>query len=248
MVRGLAVASLSALLMGCPPAVVSAHPQAERNNGLCVEALAGKELVQARIHCEHALEFDDRWFQPWVNLGLISQLEGKLPEARAAYIRALRLNPEAAQAYNNLGVMDLDAGDLRLARERFERALKVNPDYLEARRNLAEAWLKLGDLAQAERAARHLLASDPQLVEAYLLLGGISLAREEWPKAEGFFQRAIALRTAEASAWKGLGLAQERQARWALAAQAYEACLDQQADAQECRDGLSRARSAAQIR
>jgi hypothetical protein len=75
----------------------------------------------------------------WVDLGVLREREGALPEAIAAYEAALALGPEYVDALHYAGRAHLAAGHGERARELLARAQRLAPDRPEIRRSLARA-------------------------------------------------------------------------------------------------------------
>ncbi len=75
----------------------------------------------------------------WVDLGVLHEREGALPEALAAYEAALALSPEYADALHYAGRAYLGAGHVERARALLARALRQAPQSPEIRRSLARA-------------------------------------------------------------------------------------------------------------
>ncbi len=214
-------------------------PQPARDfNAQCAERLSAGALVEAKVLCEHALEYQPRYWDALNNLGLIHHARGETAAARRCFLDALHAFPDLAQASNNLAVLALEAGHPKEALGYLEHALRVNPEYLEARDNQGLAYLALHDLDAAENAWRHQLVSAPQLASAHANLGAVELERQHPAEAAAWFEKAVLLDPRFARAWKGLGAARARLGLHEAAREAFTACLDEAPEDLECRDAL----------
>lgn len=107
-------------------------------------------------------------------------------------------DPLARQCYG-VGVHLLETRGAREARPFFEAALVLDPTLGWARLHLVECREQLGDWSGGLEAGRALLAevengADAALASSVLmLLGGIETARAQYPAAEEYLRRALAL-------------------------------------------------------
>lgn len=109
------------------------------------------------------------------NLGVVYFQQGRLQQARAAYMNALKLNPESEQVYNNLGLLYAKAGDLRKAEEMYKKAIVLKKDYVQPYNNLAVLYAQRGDYSKAATFWKEVLRIDPDYEAAKM---NIALARE----------------------------------------------------------------------
>lgn len=189
------------------------------------------ERDRARLWWERGLELGTGLDAPalewplYVNLSVLSMLEGDLEEAEALLGRGRermeRTGAPEARLYwlNNRGLLQLEHGDPAAAEAVFREALPEAQGRWELtlRVNLGEALLRQGRLLEAADEARraeevavvHRLV--PDLVDVYSLLGGI--ARERCDE-EGFvfYEQALRVcherglpRKAEAAVLHGYG-------------------------------------------
>jgi regulator of sirC expression with transglutaminase-like and TPR domain len=71
------------------------------------------------------------------NLGNERRRQLRLPEARAAFVRATRAFPQLSEAHASLGAVEQLLGNLPGAAESYRRALEANPHLLGVQPNLA---------------------------------------------------------------------------------------------------------------
>jgi len=167
-----------------------------------------------------------------INLGGMATMGGDLPRAEDLYRRALaladRLQPAsarereaAAAAVNNLGTLAQRRGDPAAAEGFYRRALELEerraPGGLGAARsltNLASVRLLQGDEAEARRLAEralelyaaHAQQEHPYAAISLSTLGELAAAARDWPAAERYHLRALAIR-------RRLGLGGEAESR-----------------------------------
>ncbi len=80
--------------------------------------------------------------------------EGRLEEARDAYLTAMALNPHRIDPYNALAVMAAGQGRWDEAVLRYTELLSVAPDFADVRRSLGESYRAMGRTDDARREWR----------------------------------------------------------------------------------------------
>jgi protein O-GlcNAc transferase len=217
-------------------------PIASQFSDQCAQLYAAHDLDQAEAACNHALEYQPRYWDALHNKGLIQLARGHSAQAKALFIQAVRANPDMAAAYSLLGLLALDERDFATARDHFRAALHVNPEFAEARHNLGIACLRADDLDCAEQAFRQLTLTAPMLSEPYAQLGNVMLLRQRPADAVTWFEKAITLEQGYADAWKGLGAAFSALGNTEQAREAFTNCLEAKPDEPECTTLLQRIR------
>jgi tetratricopeptide (TPR) repeat protein len=94
--------------------------------------------------------------------GQACQAQGRLPEARAAFLQAQQLEPQWLQPYLEAGEVCRRLQDYAAAAQQFERALELSGGALPARLGLAEVRLAQGQTEQAQRLFEAILKEHPQ--------------------------------------------------------------------------------------
>jgi Tfp pilus assembly protein PilF len=143
----LALAHL-ALLAGCASAAPLPRKALELNQaGAIAFAHGDLELAYARIAL--ALEYNPRFTEAWVNLGLVEEQRGHLDLAKRDYAKARDLNPDLPAPHQALGVLAEAAGHTEEAEKDYRVALKVDPGFAPARINLGRLLFARGDFEEA---------------------------------------------------------------------------------------------------
>jgi tetratricopeptide (TPR) repeat protein len=128
---------------------------AQSNLGLVLAKLG--RPAEALPHLQAALRLQPDDVAALNTLGnALSRLDGRLPEAVAAYRRSLRLRPGQPEVHNNLGIALLLLGRAPEAIGEFEAALQLDPNLAQTHANLAIALEGAG--RQAEAAAHYAAA------------------------------------------------------------------------------------------
>jgi tetratricopeptide (TPR) repeat protein len=237
--RSFAVLSLAALslatLCGCP---IQVPDIARQYNDECVRLYSEKDLAQAEVACDHALEYQPRYWDALHNKGLVRLAQNDRAAAKSLFMNALRANQDMAQSYSMLGLLALEDREFKVAKDFFNAALRLQPEFVQARNNLGVACLRSDDLDGAEKAFRHQILSAPSLSEPYALLGEVMLRRQKPADAIEWFRKAVALEANYAAAWKGLGVAYAALGKRDEAKDAFESCVDSNPEELECRAAL----------
>jgi tetratricopeptide (TPR) repeat protein len=210
------------VLCGCPVVV----PQiAQDSNALCAQMITQGRLEDAETACDHALEYQPRYWDALHNKGLIAQMRGDKKKAKKLYIEALRTNQHMKASLNSLGAIEMEEGDLKSAAEHFRAALVVDPSYLEARRNIGAVHLQQMDFAAAEKDFRQLLLVEPNLVEGHLGLASAQMAQQKFDEACAVLERANTLDVGDDRAWLMRAACEKERGRLDQVKEAIERCL-----------------------
>lgn len=132
---------------------------------------------------------------------------GDYTSAVAQFKKATTLLATNAAAWNYYGVALQGAGQPDDAVNAYQRALELDRDLIDARLNLGSLWMEQNkpDAAKTEFIACTLRwPNDPV---GWLKLGSAQLKLGEIVPAERSFSAVLALKTSEAEAYNGLGLA-----------------------------------------
>lgn len=129
--------------------------------------------------------------------------------AEAVLQEALKYEPNHWGAHYTYAVLLQDLGRFSEAISYYEKAMALNPDHAKCQNNYAAALMMENRLDEA--LAPCLLAAelDPRLSLARFTLGNIYLRRQEYADARSAFLAAIALEENFASAYFGLGVAEQ---------------------------------------
>jgi tetratricopeptide (TPR) repeat protein len=159
--------SLVALLhLGCasrPPL----PPEAITLNDQGIQFLARGELETADARFRLALEYNPRFVEALVNLGLVELERGNFTRAGQLLDRARRINEHVAQPHHGLGVLAERMGDREAAAVHYRSALEVDPGFAPARLNLARLLFDANELYHAKEEFSKLIQVTPNIAEAY---------------------------------------------------------------------------------
>jgi protein O-mannosyl-transferase len=122
-------------------------------------------LAEARRIIEGNRRLDPKSAQTWVNLGVISEMEGKSEEAELEYRSALKIAPDNADAHQDLGALLAQRGKFAEAEMHFRITASVG--------SLGKLLVAIGRLSDAEPVLRRAANDDVTNAEALYLLGNI---------------------------------------------------------------------------
>lgn len=126
-------------------------------------------------------------------LARLYQANGFTDEALACYEGLRAVEPKNPRWWHLPAVILSGLGRLDEAEPLFRRAAELAPDYLPAQVRAADVLVKANQLDEAQRIYEHVLARAGEEPYALLGLARVAVARDEWSKAEGLLQRAIAV-------------------------------------------------------
>src|ERR1039457_4252420 len=155
---------------------------------------------------------------------------GDVTDAVAQFKKATTLLTTNANAWNYFGVALHRAGQPDDAANAYQTAIRLDRDLVEAHYNLGSLALEQNkpDLAKAEFTAYTLRR--PNEAAAWLKLGAAQLKAGDILPAERSFSTVLSLKTSEAEAYNGLGLASMALRKPRDAAQFFTAALQSRAN------------------
>ena len=143
--RRLLVATACMVLVatGCSQATVLPRKAVALNDAGAVAFAAGHlEVAEARVAL--ALEYNPRFVEAWVNLGLIDEAHANFKLARERFVKARDINPDLPISHHALGQLDEREGHYAEAEHNYRAALKVDPGFAPSRMNLGRRLFERG--------------------------------------------------------------------------------------------------------
>ena len=119
--------------------------------------------------------------------------EGKYEDAISMFDTAIGFYSKAFDAYIYKGDALYSQGKYEEAISTYEQYFKLNPSDIEVLTHQGICYLKLGSLNKAEELAKAVLAVNNYSVKAYNLAGAVAFAREDYPLAYEYYNKAITL-------------------------------------------------------
>ncbi len=164
----LLVASVFAGLVasGCASTAPLA-PKAIALNDDGARALQDDDLEHAEAKLGLALEYNPRFTEAWVNLGLVELRLGRYEIARHDFRKAIELNPDLPAPFHGMGLLEERVGDLEKAEKNYRDALKVDPGFGPARVNLGRLLFARREWDAAREQFLRLTEVAPNVVEGW---------------------------------------------------------------------------------
>ena len=160
---------------------------------------AGLTMLRNRVwHDEESLWTDAARRHPGapvvqLQLGMVHQEAGRLPEAIAAYGRMLAAHPDHPAARVNLGVCHELQGDLDAALDHYRHALQGGSYYTKVYNNIGSVLVKQGRRAEAAAAFREAIRLHPAFVPPRYHLAALLVEEGQGAAALGEAEAALAL-------------------------------------------------------
>lgn len=156
----------AAFVCGCAGTAPLA-PKAVALNDAGARAFASDDLEHAEAELGLALEYNPRFTEAWVNLGLVELRLKHFEAARHDFHRAIELNPDLPAPFHGMGLLDERVGDLEHAEKNYREALKVDPGFGPARVNLGRILFARRDWDGAREQFLRLTEVAPNVVEGW---------------------------------------------------------------------------------
>jgi len=151
-------------------------------DGAAALAVGDLEMAEARVAL--ALEYNPRFTEAWVNLGLIEMRRGNFEHAERDLVKARDLNPDLPAPHHALGVLSEYQSSFDDAEMHYRAALKVDPGFAPARINLGRRLFERGALEESREHFLRLTQVAPEFVEGWTGLGEVLLRLDRVGEAE----------------------------------------------------------------
>ncbi len=198
--------------------------QAAHCNTLATVLKQKKEMEEALIWFDRALELEPGFGPAWHNRGRLRHSLGQFDAATADLRAAAELMPGNARVHNDLGMLYESQGMFVEAVSCFEQAIRADVKYVYAHNNLGAIHLTCGRLPQAARCFEQAINCDPNFASAHDNLGLVLSEQGRAQEALACHARAAALAPERPSplanqgtVLQGLGQIDEAQARFRAA-------------------------------
>jgi tetratricopeptide (TPR) repeat protein len=140
-----------------------------------------------------AVELNPNYHPAVGNIGWVNSFLGNFDEALRWYRKTLALSPMVAFNYIGPASVYLNLGDYASAEEWVNKALALQPDLQSAQAFLAWVLLAKGEYQRFIEQSEKLLASDPNNIPGLLMMGGAATILGDYPRAEEYLARAVAM-------------------------------------------------------
>ena len=151
---------------GCA-ATAPLAPKAIALNDQGAKALQADDLEHAEAELGLALEYNPRFTEAWVNLGLVEMRLGHFEKAHHDFRKAIELNPDLPAPFHGRGLLEERMGELEKAEKSYREALKVDPGFGPARVNLGRLLFARHEYDAAREQFLRLTEVAPNVVEGW---------------------------------------------------------------------------------
>lgn len=157
----------SALCLGGCAAAAPLPPKAVQLNADGAAALAAGDLQTAEARLSLAIEYNPRFTEAWVNLGLVKLQHQNYGGAEKDFLEARRLNPDLPTPHHALGLLAEARGDADQAEKFYRAALKVDPGFAASRANLGRRLYARGAYEESREQFLRLTEVAPETIQGW---------------------------------------------------------------------------------
>jgi predicted TPR repeat methyltransferase len=163
-----------------------------------------------------------------LSLSEVQQLhrDGRLDEAKSAYLRLLDVDNQNVEALHYLGILYAEEGDLENAEHFLVKAIELNPHDLSLCLHLANVYKARKNYDKAVHILQQVIQSNPKFAAAYNNLGTVYDAQMQWDAAIQSYYTAIDSQPNYVDAYYNLGLALIKAKRFSEAMNTYQSLLE----------------------
>ena len=158
---------------------LSWHPQHQEARNL-LALLQGQDAAQDAA----SLGEGARRKEEASRLGMTLFSQGRLEEAKDAFLALLKEEPDNPQAHNNLALIHWQQGLREQAVEELAKLARRAPHYRDAAWNLGQLLAMLGRAQEAKQVYREFVSRHPEETEMVQVLSG-KVAKPEPPRPQG---------------------------------------------------------------
>jgi tetratricopeptide (TPR) repeat protein len=175
---------LALLVLGGCSSAAPLPPKALELNRDGAAALAAGDLDTAGARLSVALEYNPRFTEAWVNLGLVELRRGNFEKARKHFEKARSLNRDLPTPHHQLGYLEDLLGKGDEAEKHYKEALKVDPGFAPARINLARRFYRRGAHDEAREQFLRLTQVAPEEMDGWVGLSESLVALRRFKEAD----------------------------------------------------------------
>lgn len=193
--------ALACFLSLASAAATAADPAASRYYEDALKRYEKNDLAGAIIQLKNALQADNRMLAAHVLMGRVSQANGDLPAAEAAYEEALKQGVNRAEVIVSLGQVYLVQGKYEILLDRITAAglpPTLQADVLVVRAN---AQAERGSITAATKSLDEALTVAPQSVAVRLAQATLFIRRGDLARATAITDEALKLAPEDGGAW-----------------------------------------------
>ena len=121
-------------------------------------------------------------------------MQGNYNEALSIYLNILSRNFNESSIHGNLGMTYEMLGEYELAVAHYKKSIRLNESNVRSVDNLARVYINLlKDFEIASQYLDHAIKIAPNDAEAYNLYGNLCYLKQDYEKAERYFNKSIQL-------------------------------------------------------
>lgn len=186
--------------------ILQRHPaHADTLNLLGLVAFARKDYENAESLIQQAIDGNNHKSDYYNNLGTVLKAQGRMSEARDAYLAALKLNPQCANSNYNMGGLCLVTGDADQAIYYYRRTISFKSDFFAAYTNLSAIYNDRKAYDQALECCRRGIESGGGDAALYNNMGNALKGVGQYERAAVMFEKALQMDSSSSETYSNLG-------------------------------------------
>jgi tetratricopeptide (TPR) repeat protein len=138
-----------------------------------------------------SIQADNRWYEPFLNRGIVNKSLNKFEQAILDLNIAIELKPRLGKAYYNRGLIYKDKKDFGKAKEDLIQSLAFEDTEVNVFFTLAEVYKELKDHNKATEYYKKAIRSEPQNIWTYYQLASLYDKRRGFKEAVKYYDEFI---------------------------------------------------------
>lgn len=149
-----------------------------------------KQYAKAKKDYSKALTIDSTYAFPYLNLGIIADVQNEDEKALNYFTKCLKLKPASPEAFTNRGNLFIKLNENEKALNDYDNALLINPNFYDGLNSKGVYLMNQDNLSQALEFFNKALTIKPHAIESLLnrascnyLMGNYELTKKDMHKA-----------------------------------------------------------------
>ena len=159
------------------------------------------------------IRVDPYWPASYRTLGWAYVVRGAVPDAQRIVAQGLANLPEHPELLSLRAVIERSQGNKKDAAQLFRSLVEKHPDYFQTYVDLGNLLRDLNQSRAADSTFEAALERWPQVPRVLDRVGSHFMARKEFARSRGFFEKAVRLEPYHFPAWRNLAVCSVQQGR-----------------------------------
>jgi len=160
-------------------------------NNIATKYMQQNNLNAAREALKLSIKADNRWYEPFLNRGIVYKSLNKFELAISDLDKAIKLKPQSGKAYFNRGLVYKSKKDYRKAKNDLIKSIEYQDTDLKVFYSLAEVYRELKDYNKATEFYKKAIIKEPTKIWTYYQLASLYDKRRGFKEAIKYYDEFV---------------------------------------------------------